>query len=825
MIPRADAGLATGGPAAQVDDALRVGVALEAADIVGIWDGDLIDGRVYGDSNFARIYGVDPVLAARGVPRGGYFKQIHPDDIPAVRADMDRLFAGAADYSNEHRILRPDGAIRWVLTRGRLVRDADGQPTRFAGVSVDITERRLAEARQAFLLDLSDRLRELADPQAIMQTAVVRLGQFLGANRVGYGKVHGDDSTVEIETCYADGLPPTTGVFPLAAFGADNIARHRQGLTIVHEDVAALPVHDTPEFPSRGVRGLVSVPLIRGGRLRATLFVSQREPRIWAQGDVRLIEGVAGRLWDAIERTRAEESLRRLNASLEEQVQTRTRERDRTWELAPTLMAVAAADGTLLAVNPAWTRALGWTQAETIGRNAMDFVAPEGRDAGAAGMALLFDGLPVIETQLSFLTKTGERRQIVWTTVPEGGQLYGYGRDVTDQVVAEERLRQAQKMEAVGQLTGGLAHDFNNLLTGILGSLELLQSRVEQGRFTGLAGYIELGQGAARRAAALTHRLLAFSRRQTLDPKATEVNHLVAGMEELVRRTVGPAMTVTVALAATHCVALVDPHQLENALLNLCINARDAMPDGGHLAIETAVETVTEAAADLGLVPGPYLVLRVTDTGTGMTPEVMRRAFDPFFTTKPLGAGTGLGLSMIYGFARQSGGTAHIQSELGRGTTVSIFMPQLVGEDRPSHPIPTAAAALDAGRGETVLVVDDEPTVRVLVGGVLDHLGYAAIEAADGASGLRVLESDARIDLLVTDVGLPGGLNGRQLAEAGRALRPGLRVLFITGYAEHAVLDSGALDDGMQILTKPFALDVLASRIRQLISVGRLTTT
>jgi CheY-like chemotaxis protein len=234
---------------------------------------------------------------------------------------------------------------------------------------------------------------------------------------------------------------------------------------------------------------------------------------------------------------------------------------------------------------------------------------------------------------------------------------------------------------------------------------------------------------------------------------------------------------------------------------------------------------VTEATADLGLVPGPYLVLRVTDTGTGMTPEVMRRAFDPFFTTKPLGAGTGLGLSMIYGFARQSGGTAHIQSELGRGTTVSIFMPQLVGEDRPSHPIPTAAAALDAGSGETVLVVDDEPTVRVLVGGVLDHLGYAAIEAADGASGLRVLESDARIDLLVTDVGLPGGLNGRQLAEAGRALRPGLRVLFITGYAEHAVLDSGALDDGMQILTKPFALDVLASRIRQLISVGRLTTT
>ncbi|WP_412759711.1 PAS domain S-box protein [Methylorubrum subtropicum] len=381
----------------------------------------------------------------------------------------------------------------------------------------------------------------------------------------------------------------------------------------------------------------------------------------------------------------------------------------------------------------------------------------------------------------------------------------------------EEALRQSQKMEAVGQLTGGLAHDFNNLLTGITGSLELLQTRLAQGRLGEIDRYVNAAQGAAKRAAALTHRLLAFSRRQTLDPKPTDVNRLVSGMEELIRRTIGPAITLEVVTAGGLWSALVDPGQLENALLNLCINARDAMPEGGRITIETANKWLdAHAARERDLDPGQYLSLCVTDTGTGMSPDVIAKAFDPFFTTKPLGQGTGLGLSMIYGFVRQSGGQVRIYSELGQGTTMCLYLPRHYGAAEEDDLLAPSAAPR-AEQGETVLIVDDEPTVRMLVTEVLEDLGYTAIEAADGPAGLKVLQSDVRIDLLVTDVGLPGGMNGRQVADAGRLLRPGLRVLFITGYAENAVVGNGHLEPGMAVITKPFVMETLASRIKEMI--------
>ena len=383
----------------------------------------------------------------------------------------------------------------------------------------------------------------------------------------------------------------------------------------------------------------------------------------------------------------------------------------------------------------------------------------------------------------------------------------------------EDALRQSQKMEAVGQLTGGLAHDFNNLLTGISGSLELLGTRVAQGRYQELNRYIAAAQGASRRAAALTHRLLAFSRRQTLDPKPIDANQLITGMEELVRRTVGPAISLEVQVATDLWSILVDPNQLENAVLNLCINARDAMPDGGRLIIETANRVLDRhEAQERDLPPGEFVTLCVSDTGVGMDPTVAARAFDPFFTTKPLGQGTGLGLSMIYGFARQSGGQARIYSEPGHGAMVCLYLP------RHFHAAEQSADAVEridvprAGRGETVLVVDDEPIMRMLVAEALGELGYEAIEAGDGASGLQLVRSEIRIDLLVTDVGLPGGMNGRQLADAARILRPGLKTLFITGYADNAAVGGGNLEPGMHLLTKPFALEGLASLIRDLIS-------
>ncbi|MCQ8241861.1 PAS domain-containing protein [Rhizosaccharibacter radicis] len=392
------------------------------------------------------------------------------------------------------------------------------------------------------------------------------------------------------------------------------------------------------------------------------------------------------------------------------------------------------------------------------------------------------------------------------------------GQRTRELLSTEEQLRQSQKMEAVGQLTGGIAHDFNNLLTGVIGALELLERNIERGRLSEAPRFIAAAQGGAQRAAALTHRLLAFSRRQTLDPRPTDVNRLVEGMEELIRRTTGPGVDLVVRPAPALWPALVDPNQLENALLNLCINARDAMPDGGRIAVETAPEAVGESdAAARGVRPGEYVRLRVSDTGTGMTPEVMANAFDPFFTTKPLGQGTGLGLSMIYGFARQSGGHVRILSEVGQGTTMEILLPRM--PDAANVAVEEALLVAPAGMsgGERVLVVDDEAAVRMLVCEVLDELGYRTIEAADGASGLALLQADERIDLLITDVGLPGGMNGRQMADAARVARPHLRVLFITGYAEGAVLADGHLDPGTEVLTKPFSLDALTSRVRSMV--------
>jgi len=381
----------------------------------------------------------------------------------------------------------------------------------------------------------------------------------------------------------------------------------------------------------------------------------------------------------------------------------------------------------------------------------------------------------------------------------------------------EEALRQSQKMEAVGQLTGGIAHDFNNMLTGIIGSLELLRRRVARGKLDDLDGLIDLGVTSANRAAGLTHRLLAFSRRQSLDSKPVEINQLVTSMGELLQRSINESIALYMRLAAELWTAEADPNQLESALLNLVINARDAMPGGGKLVVETSnrhLDSVFTAAYGT-LTPGDYVELSVSDTGCGIPEHLLTRVFDPFFTTKPIGQGTGLGLSMIYGFARQSHGHVTIHSEVGIGTTVSLFLPRFVGELHTQEPLnPTLLPIANAG--ETVLIVEDDQAVRVLVCAVLKELGYAFVEAGDANTALPIIESEQRIDLLISDVGLPG-MNGRQMAEIGRQIRPELKVLFITGYAEHAAVRGGFLDPGMQLITKPFTFDLLTAKVREMI--------
>ena len=438
----------------------------------------------------------------------------------------------------------------------------------------------------------------------------------------------------------------------------------------------------------------------------------------------------------------------------------------------------------------------------------VDFVYQPIRDGTGAVVGIFVEGADVtdrkmLERDLQSLNADLEQRV----------------RDRTQELIeAQEALRQAQKMEAVGQLTGGIAHDFNNLLQGITGSLEIVQRRVAQGRVSELDRFITGATTAANRAASLTHRLLAFSRRQPLDPRPVKVNPLVASLEDLLRRTTGEQIELDMVLGAGLWTTLCDPNQLENSLLNLVINARDAMPHGGKLTIETGNAHLDDhfAASQRDVRPGHYVCICVSDTGTGMSADTIAKAFEPFFTTKPIGQGTGLGLSMIYGFARQSEGYARIYSELGQGTTIKLYLPRHYGEAEQDEALPglTPAHATDAG--EIVLVVEDDAVVRALIVEVLGELGYQAVEAHDGPAGLDRLRKMERVDLLVTDIGLPG-LNGRQVADAGRALRPDLRVLFMTGYAENAALASGFLEPGMSMITKPFAMEALATQIRTMI--------
>ena len=481
------------------------------------------------------------------------------------------------------------------------------------------------------------------------------------------------------------------------------------------------------------------------------------------------------------------------------------------------------AEGRVSSWNAGAERFKGYSAQEIMGEHFSRFYTEEDRAAGVPARALqTAESEGRFEAEGWRVRKDGSR---FWAMViidpirDEAGKLIGYAkvtRDMSERRAIEEQLRQSQKMEAVGQLTGGLAHDFNNLLTGISGSLELMQARIAQGRTAEIDRYILAAQGAVKRASALTHRLLAFSRRQTLDPKPTNVNRLLNELEDLIRRTVGPGVQVEVVGASGLWPTLVDPNQLENSVLNLCINGRDAMPDGGKLTIETSNKWIDERASRSHDLPvGQYVSVCVTDTG--MTPDVIAKAFDPFFTTKPIGEGTGLGLSMIYGFARQSGGQVRIYSEVGEGTTMCLYLPRYSDDAALAEEIERPPGAQATGEGEVVLVIDDEPTVRMLVAEVLAELGYAVIEAPDGPAGLKVLDSNARIDLLITDVGLPGGMNGRQVADAARVGRPDLKVLFITGYAENAVIGKGRLAEGMYVVTKPFQMDMLAHRIREII--------
>jgi PAS domain S-box-containing protein len=520
----------------------------------------------------------------------------------------------------------------------------------------------------------------------------------------------------------------------------------------------------------------------------------------------------------------AELALLNRTASLEASVEQQAIERDLLWRNSQDLLAVIGPDGRVRDITPSWERLLGTPRTDIVGRRLIDFASPH--DKAAIGQALLSPRPgEVLQFECRLRHADGSYRWLSWTASPDdAGVVYANGRDTTEEKAAAERvriveeaLRQSQKMEAIGQLTGGIAHDFNNLLAGIIGSIDVIGRRLEKRRYDDIDRFLDAATISAQRAASLTQRLLAFSRRQSLDVRPENVAEIIASMTELVANAVGENVQLSVETQPGTWLGLTDRNQLENAVLNLAINARDAMDNSGQLTISTANFSFREDDPQIdGLEPGDYVLVSVQDDGDGMSEDVIAKAFDPFFTTKPIGQGTGLGLSMVYGFVKQSGGHVNIVSKKGKGTRIDLYLKRAEAEAKTKPEGSETVSPDREAAGEVVLVVEDDPAVRMLVLEVIKDLGYNSIEAEDASSALPHLESEARIDLVVSDVGLPG-LSGRELAELARRSRPGLPILFVTGYAQGAEHRDGYLDTGMHMLAKPFRSDELAGHIHTML--------
>jgi len=799
----------------------RFQLALNAASAIGTWDWDVQEDLIFADARFAEFFSVDPERAAAGAPVATYFEAIHPGDHERTRAAIDQALATGEDLDIEYRVVSGT-QHRWVLVRGLVLRDEAGVPSRIRGVVVDITKRKRAERA---LHESEQRIATILDAAA---------GAFYSVDREGRTNL------------------VSRGFLAMMGFADESDVIGRKLHAVIHHshpDGTAYPVEQCPIYLCASAGTPAHVLEEEFFRIDGSVVPVEYWVAPVSVGDEHV--GAICTILDLTERKLTERAVRKRN----EEFHTLA-------DNIPTLAWMAYADGAIFWYNRRW----------------YDYTGTSAEDQAGWGWEAVHDPaiLPLVVERWKHSIATGEPFEMVFPLKSAQGdwrsfltrvipirdddgaivRWFGTNTDISDQLdaeqalraeiaqrvaaeaaltslndtlemrvadeiaartAAEDALRQSQKMETLGQLTGGIAHDFNNLLQIISGNLDILRRSLpaESAR---LMRTIENAMKGADRAAVLTQRLLAFSRRQPLAPKIIDPNKLVAGMSEMLHRTLGEHYAIEAVLASGLWRVEADPNQLESAVLNLAINARDAMTGGGKLTIETANTHLDHSYTSLhsGVLPDQYVVLSVSDTGTGMDRDTVERAFEPFFTTKDVGKGTGLGLSMVYGFVKQSGGHLKIYSEQDEGTTVKIYLPRHFGLESEAPDQNVEARAPEGDSSATILVCEDDEAVRALSAESLRDLGYQVVEAETGEAALAMLGEGISVDVLFTDVVLPG-ISGAVLAERARTERPGLKVLFTTGYARNAIVHHGRLDPGVELLSKPFTYSELAQRIRDLI--------
>ena len=757
---------------------------------LGLWKMNMREGQLQWSENVYEIYGVTPETFDGSF--SAYVALVHPDDRDAMERNYQSFVESSAPHFDfEHRILQPGGRVVQVRGVGERLYTPKGPVLN--GVVQDITAQAKAEER----LNAMTTLLRIAGKAA----------------RLGGWRLTQADGLVEFSPVAAEIHDlPAGQPYPLETIIGFYVPEHQPRIHALLSECLhrGTPYDETFQVTTaRGIRRWVrmvgeaerdragTIVAMRGGVQDVSELMAVRKQS----------EGLSLHLLDTLETMRiSEERLRLLAKATNDVIWDWDLVKDRIW----------------------WNENIqhqfghGFGMQETDSQTWTENIHPEDRDRIIADVTQAIDGdVRNWKGEYRFLHANGrvatvvDRGFVIRDAYGKALRMVGSMIDITERLELDDRLRLSQKLEAVCQLTGGIAHDFNNLLTVILGNAELLRDRLGDNK--PLYGLADISVTAAKRGAELTSHLLAFARRQALEPQRVSINRLIEKMSGLLRRTLAENITITPRLQQDLWVVEVDPGQLEVALLNLAINARDAMPDGGCLSIETGNVEIDAAYAALNqeVEAGAYVVVSVSDTGSGMPQEVVEKAFEPFFTTKGVGKGNGLGLSMVYGFVKQSGGHIKIYSELGQGTTLRLYFPRVIQAEQPVR-TPSEPLRITGGQ-ERILVVEDDAMVRAHLVGQLEDLGYQVVAAEAGQPALDILNSGEDFDLLFTDIIMPGGMNGRQLAEAAVQLRPGLKVLFTSGYTETAIVHQGRLDPGVHLLSKPYRRKDLAAKVREVL--------